>query len=346
VSSSASRVLRAAARSQLASGMSAAAGPDFSLPPPGVRISPSSRSAAGAGLNTLGAAKESAVQGADAPVPAKAGASKAAGANGAKGGPPPARKKAAPKARVLAEGSEQPSMSTKGGPSKAEPKWKAKQALKNLETAGAASKSTAAHVEPLLTNNRSKLPSFNSRERPPVPMYSSPLLPHSYSTATDPRSTAPEPSELNSALHRELLQSWVASRPRPETLEARKVALNRVARAVGSFSGRYQLALFGSVANGVDNDSSDLDICVIVSCRRCAASGWPETLTSRPTLERRTTRGLEATTQALTRQRTARASSTCTCSAIGSRCKAWSTSSRSPSPIRRSVRLVPQRPLL
>lgn len=257
-STTTSRVLRAAARAPL--GMSAAA-----VQPGAIRKVHSSPKAKAGGLQILGAAAKEA--GGDDKAP------KASGAGAGKPPPPGARPKK-PKPKAAAAAGDQPAST------QAEPGWKAKQAAKNRAAAagdeggGSGAGSSRQHVEPLRTTNRARaLPSFGTHGKAPAPMYSSPWLPSSYSSTTDPRATAPPALESHSPLHRQVLESWVASQPRPATLEARKAALDKVARAVSRFEGSYQLALFGSVANGVDNDASDLDICVIVSPppRRAAA---------------------------------------------------------------------------
>lgn len=85
-----------------------------------------------------------------------------------------------------------------------------------------------------------------------------------YQPFNDPRASAPFPSPQHSNLHQIVLAAWTSSRPSPATLQAREYTLAKVRNAVRTFPGNYELRLFGSVACGMDDDRSDLDVCVLV----------------------------------------------------------------------------------
>lgn len=86
-----------------------------------------------------------------------------------------------------------------------------------------------------------------------------------YQPLNDPRASAPFASPQHSNLHRIVLAAWTSSRPSPAMLQARDYTLAKVRKAVRTFPGNYELRLFGSVACGMDDDKSDLDVCVLVS---------------------------------------------------------------------------------
>lgn len=276
VSSSISCLGRAATRSKFSSlGMSAAGAATaavVSSSAKAARKAPDSTKPApkaAGGLKIQGAAKNKAQGGGEAE-----GSKAGGGGPGKSEGGGPTRKKSRkgsnPSNPTLI--SESKAKGTGGGGGQAArpdaPLWRSKQALKNKAGLDLPPASTTSSrppqptVEPLKVTNRARLPTFNRKA--PSSMYHSPFLPHSFSTASDPRSTALEYTEGQSALHRAVQASWVLSQPSSETIAARKAAMDKVAQATAAFEGTFELALFGSVANGVDNDLSDLDVCVVV----------------------------------------------------------------------------------
>lgn len=299
VSSSISSLGRAATRSKFSSlGMSAAGAATAAVnssSAKAARKAPDSTKPAPkavGGLKIQGAAKNKAQGGGEAE-----GSKAGGGGPGKSEGGGPTRKKSRkgsnPSNPTLI--SESKAKGTGGGGGQAArpdaPLWRSKQALKNKAGLDLPPASTTSSrppqppptVEPLKVTNRARLPTFNRKA--PSSMYHSPFLPHSFSTASDPRSTAPEYTEGQSALHRAVQASWVLSQPSAETIAARKAAMDKVAQATAAFEGTFELALFGSVANGVDNDLSDLDVCVVVRLSFHALPYFGRLLTE--TLDRR-----------------------------------------------------------
>lgn len=91
----------------------------------------------------------------------------------------------------------------------------------------------------------------------------------SLARSADARSTAPLPLPSHSPLHGAVLASWVASKPSDAVLRARAAALDKVRRAVATYTAGqqlvppYELALFGSVAIDVDDGAADLDLSIL-----------------------------------------------------------------------------------